>query len=381
MSQGPNPERPSLGDELVRVGYRSASLMNRLVRLAAAFDLSGEWALEGATTAAHWIASALDIEVSTAREWVRVGHALEDLPVISEALSDQRISYTKARSLVRFATPTNEIELCDLAQKVRAGDLPRALAAWSARNDEPEEIDARQQRDRSLTWRTEADGMIVGSFRLPPLAGAAVVAVIEANVHRSTTDGGNDASKDASATRKAVRSTIRQQRADALVSSLTSGGSTVSTEVILHVRGDGCTMNDGTPVVDTVVERIASESFIRAMIHNAESRPINVSERHRHPTRRQRLVVEERDGACVDCGATVFLHCDHDPDFATSGRTVVDELKLRCGGCHRRRHREEEERRRADGRASGGHGRDADTPMPEQDPVEDDELDDPEHPE
>ena len=119
---------------------------------------------------------------------------------------------------------------------------------------------------------------------------------------------------------------------------VTEGGAEVVTEVVLHVRGDGCTLDDGTPIAESLVERIAPESFIRALIHDAERRPINASGAHRHPTQRQKRVVHERDRACVDCGSTEFLQYDHDPDFDTSQQTVIEDLWLRCANCHRDRH-------------------------------------------
>jgi hypothetical protein len=51
--------------------------------------------------------------------------------------------------------------------------------------------------------------------------------------------------------------------------------------------------------------------------------------------------VKERDRRCVDCGSTDLLQYDHDPDFETSQRTVVEELQLRCAICHRARHSNE----------------------------------------
>ncbi len=110
------------------------------------------------------------------------------------------------------------------------------------------------------------------------------------------------------------------------------------TEVVLHVRGDGCTLDDGTPIPSSVIEKIAPESLIRVLIHDAERRPINASSRRRHPTARQRRVVRERDRACVDCGTTENLVYDHNPEFSTTGHTLVEETQLRCGNCHRRRH-------------------------------------------
>jgi 5-methylcytosine-specific restriction endonuclease McrA len=116
------------------------------------------------------------------------------------------------------------------------------------------------------------------------------------------------------------------------------GGVAVATEVIVHVRGDGCTLDDGTPIAGTIVERIAPQSFLRALIHDAERRPINASGRQRHPTARQKRVVRERDRACKDCGSTDLLEYDHDPPYEQTHRTTVEELKGRCAVCHHRRH-------------------------------------------
>ena len=109
----------------------------------------------------------------------------------------------------------------------------------------------------------------------------------------------------------------------------------------MHVREDGATLDDGTALPMSVVERIAPEAFIRALIHDADNRPINASAKRRHPSTRQKRVVKERDRVCVDCGATTLLEYDHVPDFAQTGHTVVEELQLRCAPCHQRRHERE----------------------------------------
>ena len=174
---------------------------------------------------------------------------------------------------------------------------------------------------------SEVDGMITFTARLPPLAAGQLIARLQTHVMTSRPDV---ASIDA-------WPSLAQQHADAL-SALIDGGGSVTTEVVLHVREDGATLDDGSPVPIGAVARIADDAFIRALIHDAEGRPINASERRRHPTARQKRIVKERDRACVDCGSTVLLEYDHVPDFAESGRTVVDELELRCAPCHRRRH-------------------------------------------
>ena len=90
--------------------------------------------------------------------------------------------------------------------------------------------------------------------------------------------------------------------------------------------------NEAAAIADVI------EGFA-ASLPDAESHPINVSGRHRHHTKRQKLVVKERDQRCVDCGSTDFLEHDHVPDFNHSKRTLVEETELRCSRCHTARHR------------------------------------------
>jgi hypothetical protein len=204
------------------------------------------------------------------------------------------------------------------------------LAAWRAKRESPEATEKRQHEARRLAWHVDIDGMVVGEFRLAPGDAAVLTTAVDAVVRRPHRDASADASRWPS---------IAQQRADALVALVSGGGTGVVTEVVLHVRGDGCTLDDGTPIPGSVVERIAPTAFLRALIHDAERRPVNASGRRRHPSLRQRRVVHERDGRCRDCGSTDLLECDHNPPYEQTGQTVIDQLGERCPNCHHRRHR------------------------------------------
>ncbi len=319
-------------EELLSVGRRWATAQRRLVQLVVMLDESRLWERDGAPNCARWVADALDVEVSTAREWLRIGRSLTQLPTIGAAFDDDRISYSKVRALTRVATPDNEAELTEIAERVPAGRLAHALATWLVRHETPDETEARQHAARAFGWRPDPDGMLAGFIRLPPAEAQALTTSIDSEVVRCRPR--LDASADASERWP----TIAQQRADALIRLMTTGGSALMTELVLHVRGDGCTFDDGTPIAESFMEQIAPMSFIRALIHDAEGRPINASGRQRHPTIRQQRVVTEKYRACVDCGSTEFLQFDHEPDYATSSRTLVDELRLRCWTCHRQRH-------------------------------------------
>ena len=320
-----------IGTRLLDIGWDANDQQAQVVCLAASFADSGEWALDGYSTAGRWIAHHLDIALRTANEWIRVGRALQELPQTTKALAEQAISFSKAKELTRSATAENEQDLLAIAEVVPASRLGVEIAAWLSGCEPDESIDARQRQARSLTWRTEPDGTVAFSGRLPPVDAGRVIAAVDAAVMAQ-----------AITVREVDEEwpSLAQQRADGLVEVVMGGGAGVQAEVVLHVRGDGATLDDGSPVTGSAVAGIVEEAFVRVLIHDAEGRPINASSRQRHPTARQKRVVKERDRVCVDCGSAVLLEYDHVPDFDESKRTVVDELELRCAPCHTFRHRQ-----------------------------------------
>ncbi len=339
---------PTIGQRLVEAGHSLGRWQYEVIRLAGELEASDEWLLE-ANSAAHWIADSLDICVSTAREWVRIGKALRGLPLLDREFSTHGLSYSKVRTLSRVATAGNEADLIEIAHKHPANRLGIELAAYLKGNEPDDERQKRQRQARFLRLWMDADGMTHGRFCLPPLMAATLLAMIDAVVMRwsrtvkvdvtesarSTSAGGSD---------DAGWPSLGQQRVDALVALAegTVSAGEITTEIVLHVRGDGCTLDDGTPITDSEVAQLIPTALIRTLIHDAERKPINASGKQRHPTTRQKRVVKERDRCCVDCGSDDLHEYDHDPAFEQTGHTIVDELKIRCSPCHRRRHRNED---------------------------------------
>ncbi len=313
----------------------------RLIKMLAAYDESGDWALTGANTCAHWVADQLGIRTGTAREWLRVGHALEKLPLVDEAMGRGDLSYCAVRSLTRIALdhPDHEEELVDLAVRSRACDLSRVLAGWALGHDTEEQ---REERERRGTWfsaAVEPDGMGMIRVRLPVVDMGLIQAAVDARVMQSHPS--EPGYIETSLGRR--RASLGYQRARALIGLMAGANQgdrpvASSAEVVVHVRSDGCTMHDGTPVADSTVASLLDDAFVRLLIHDAENRPVNASVRRRHPTTRQKRVVDEREPRCVDCGGTELLEYDHQPAYSISGQTHTDELVRRCAACHRRRH-------------------------------------------
>ena len=79
------------------------------------FDERTGWLQWGLQSCAEWLAWRCDLSVTTAREKVRVAHALKDLPAMSKAFSFGELSYAKVRELTRVAKRENEERLVEFA--------------------------------------------------------------------------------------------------------------------------------------------------------------------------------------------------------------------------------------------------------------------------
>jgi hypothetical protein len=346
--------QPPTHEALARLGWQINSRKHRLVKLCAVFERELRWVGWGLASAAHWIAPKLQVTLRTAREWIHVGHALDALPALDKAFADGVLSYAKVRVLARFADDDNVDDLIELARKRPAGRLGAAIAKHlTDSGDEPDhERDQRHRDQRALHIETDPDGTIFGSFCLTPLEGQRLLAAVDERLNQKPSEPASQpagqregqAVDDGAAApptdqRRSTRwASLAQQRADALVELVTQAVN-ITTEVVIHVRGDGATFDDGTPLTTSEAARQVPGSFIRALIHDAERTPVNASGRQRHPTDRQKRVVRERDRECVDCGCVILLEYDHVPAYEITRRTVVEELVLRCGPCHRARHR------------------------------------------
>ncbi len=392
-----------LVEQIASLGVELNANQYKVVRLAAEYDSTLDWFHEGFKSSAVAIARALDIHDSTAREWIRVGHALDELPLIHDAFASNRLSYAKTRILTRWADSENEADLLEIAFERTANRLTTAIAGYLAGDETDVERDLRQHEDRSVTVYTDADGMVIIRAALPANIGKRVAAAVDAIVKQvaatpfdgaaeevaveefaieewagetpcasadapqslsasdSTTMSGQNASADASASptmAEQIRQMrqqwqpagddgsfmpcLAQQRADAFVLLFLGKNIDLTTEVVVHVRGDGTTLDDGTPVTDNAVCQRLDESFVRLLLHDIEGKPIDASNRRRHPTARQkRVVLESSKHECVDCQSTDLLELDHNPAYEQTGHTVTTELEPRCAPCHRARHRRE----------------------------------------
>jgi len=101
--------------EILTMAGQMNATQHRFLTLLFDFDEHGRWQGDSMRSFAHWLNSKIGTGMM-ARERIRVARSLPDLPVIDEAFSTGKISYSKVRAMTRVANPENEAFLLQVAE-------------------------------------------------------------------------------------------------------------------------------------------------------------------------------------------------------------------------------------------------------------------------
>jgi hypothetical protein len=208
----------ALEHEIATLAAQLTGATARLLRCVRAYDATGEWAVQGGRSCAHWLAWRIGLNLRAAREHVRVAHALAGLPRIEAALEAGEISYSKARAITRIARPETEADLLAMAREGTAAQIERLVRACRTVDGQGNERAVAQQQGRWVQTHWDRDGMLVIDGRLPPEAGAVVLKALEA-AERELHDGSAEHSAtplqrraDGARPRRRARAPRRRQR-------------------------------------------------------------------------------------------------------------------------------------------------------------------------
>ncbi|MBZ0171745.1 MAG: HNH endonuclease, partial [Phycisphaerales bacterium] len=293
------------------------------------------------------------LSLPAAREKVRVARALPELPRISQAMGEGRLSYSKVRAITRVATPDNEEELLVFAEAGTAAHVERLVRAWR-RTDRQAEIDDDERRhaSRSLSAWVDEDGMVVVRGRLSPEVGAVLLRALEAAEERLF-----DLSKEASGD----DTTGAQRRADALgliaeaalAHDLDPGTRGDRYQVVVHVdastlsasEADGqgqAALQDGQRVSAETSRRLACDASTIEMLHDSQGNILDIGRKTRAIPTPIRRALDHRDQGCCRFPGCEVTHCDahHVEHWADGGETKLGNLVLLCRRHHRAVHEE-----------------------------------------
>ena len=149
---------------------------------------------------------------------MRVAHALQGLPKISETFRQGEISYSKVRAITRVATLDNEDYLLQIARHGTAAHVERLVRNYrKVKRIEALERDNQRHAMRQLDWYFDDDGSFVLKGRFTPEQGVMIKKVLESIMDkdfREQTDVSAETPVDAL---KPHSEPISQRRADALL--------------------------------------------------------------------------------------------------------------------------------------------------------------------
>ncbi len=152
----------------------------QLLVMIAEFDRRKYWEGQGFRSCAHWLNHHCGFNMNSARERVRVAHALGRLPKIAKKFSTGQLSYSKVRAVTRAADETNEEQLLTFAEHGTAHQVERLVAQYRrAQHLQNEDNAYRQYLDREVSYYYDIDGAVVMKVRMPAEQGEMVIKALE----------------------------------------------------------------------------------------------------------------------------------------------------------------------------------------------------------
>jgi hypothetical protein len=283
--------------------------------------------------------------LSAAREKVRTAHALRNLPAVSAAFEEGRLSYSKVRALTRVAHMHDEDLLLAYALSTTAENVEERCR--QIRNVAPESAHyaRRTWQNRSLTmWRDEKRGLLRLTVEVPLEEGELIACALDFAVAAGEVTTG----VDPHAVPESKGATWRAQQADALVAVMKSyldggqsgeGGSTADRyQVVLHA--DAKALRGGTGCSDLpidTVKRLLCDCSLVTVVEDENGNPLDVGRRQRTVSTPLRRALHARDRCCTfpGCHRKRYLDGHHMKHWVDGGETTAGNMTLLCDYHHR----------------------------------------------
>jgi hypothetical protein len=358
---------PRLDDQIGALAGHLHVATAKFVDAAVACDESNGWAGIGMQSCAHWLTVATGIDLWTAREMVRVGHALRELPLIHAAFAEGRLSFDKVRALSYVATADDEAIWLDIALEASGSQLARICQQFrrSIAVDDPKRAEMQRARRRVVSWWMDEDGMLALYATLPPEEGRLVLNAIESAVARSVATRVDDATGEA---REAAGGDDPfaeadhphgARRADALVricerwldnAAAAAPAGTARASLVVHVDADTlsgadaggrCHLEDGPAISQAAARRVGCDAELVTVVER-NGVPVDLSRSQRVVSGRMRRLLQLRDGGCRYPGCAVpaaDTEGHHVVHWVDGGPTEMANLVSLCRFHHHRHHK------------------------------------------
>ena len=169
-----------LGEEITHLCGHIYAATHHLLTLIREFDDQQYWVELGFQSCAHWLNFHCGFGMHSARERIRVAHALAELPKIDEAFSKGALSYSKARAITRIADASNEEYLLMMATHGTAHHVERLVTQYRpAKKLQDAEFANDLHTKREVTYHYDHDGSLIIKARIPADQGELIVKALE----------------------------------------------------------------------------------------------------------------------------------------------------------------------------------------------------------
>jgi hypothetical protein len=307
-----------------------------LLVLISRFDERAGWLKWGLSGCAEWLHYRCDLSMNTAREKVRVAHALKTLPAIAAAFAEGRLSYSKVRALTRVAGPHNEAELKSFAVKTTTARVEERCRELRCGTADSHADAQRAFAARSLRIMRDAQrGVMTISVDLPLETGELVEKALD------------KARDDSAKAPEFVDESWSARQADALVSMAStylSGDAgqpgNCSDDYLVTIHVDQSALAEGSGRASLPLEsvkRLCCDGQTVLLGEDANGEPLNIGRKTRTVPRAIKRALAARDKGCVfpGCQHKRFVDAHHVRHWSAGGETSLDNLMLLCSQHHR----------------------------------------------
>jgi hypothetical protein len=297
----------------------------------------------GERDAAHFVADAVGMSAGEARRAIATASQLESLPTVDAAVRGGRLSARQAEMIADTATAHPGFER-RLLTAAKLGDraLKDACQRVRANNENAQERSKRQHESRTFRMWPGDDGMVNGTFSLPPELGGQIKQIVDDGVQKTFRErraGEEHEYQDAYA-------------ADVLVDVFLGDGTAKGVKTNLHVvidhgaltrgntiDGERCEIPGVGPVSVNFARSLLGNAFLTAVIkHGRDITTVAHLGRHVPAEVRTAMIVGGRECDVEGCECREYLELDHSEiDFAAGGPTAYWNLTWLCYKHHRRK--------------------------------------------
>jgi hypothetical protein len=295
--------------------------------------------------------------MNTARERVRVAHALGRLPKIDAKFAKGAISYSKIRAVTRIAEEADEDYLLMIMKHGTAHHVEKLVRLYRrAERLQDTEAANEHHNNRQLSYHYDHDGCLVIKGRFPAEQGALIVKALEMAMEKqfeAASVGAASAATDvypegtwSAETSEPTPISIRRADALAEVAETYMNAEPVPNstadryQVVVHVAADVSAetphIENGPHVSAETSRRIACDSSILRIDEDKNGEPLAIGRKSRSIPPAMRRALRMRDEGCRFPGCTndKFVDGHHIEHWADGGETNLDNLVLLCRRHH-----------------------------------------------